>query len=213
MGRRVGVMLGATSSSFLLLLSTTNIHFVTGTTGNGGKGVQRGLTCKANGLARILDQKFNQNLNKQRIKARNGKIRGEPASQLKMASQLEMAFKGKLNTVERQKACLGGAELEAQLGKAIDIMKDVDSLEKMRTRVEAKLAALLSQEGGLQKVGDPGRDYQGGLAALGPIIQAGLPIAMQLLQGAVAGAGEGGGAAGGGGALGGLAGLAGGLGR
>ena len=155
-----------------MLLPTSNIHFVSG---KGGKGLEQGLSCKANSLARVL----NQNLNKQRKKARNGKIRGESASQIEMASQLGRAFTRDLKLVEKGKACLGGTELEGQLSKALDIMKDVESVEKIHTRMEAKLAALLEQEEGLEKVG---RDYQGGLAALGPIIQAGLPIVMILLQ-------------------------------
>ena len=92
--------------------------------------------------------------------------------------RLEMAFKRELNEVENQEVCLGGAELEVQLERAIDIMKEVERLEKIQTRMEAKLGALVDREKG----GDLGRDYQGGLAALGPIIQAGLPIIMQLLQ-------------------------------
>ena len=166
----------AAISSLLLFFCTTNIHFVSG---KGGRGVQHGSSCKANGLARVLHKKVNENLNKQRIKARNGKIRGESALRM---GRLEMAFRGELDAVENQKACLGGAKLEAQLGKAIDIMKEVERAEKIHKRMEAKLAALMEQEEGLQKRGDVGRDYQGGLAALGPIIQAGLPIVMQLLQ-------------------------------
>ena len=68
-----------------MLLPTSNIHFVSG---KGGKGLEQGLSCKANSLARVL----NQNLNKQRKKARNGKIRGESASQIEMASQLARLF-------------------------------------------------------------------------------------------------------------------------
>ena len=155
----------------LLLCMCINIHFVSG---EQEKGVQQGLGCKANGLARDLNQKFKQYLNKQRVKARNGKIKGESASrmgQIKMALKLLKAFKRQLNTVE---GCLGGAELEAQLEKAIDIMNDVDRVKKIHTKMEAKLGKLIEKEKG-------GKDYFD-LAALGPIIQAGLPIALQMLQ-------------------------------
>ena len=114
-------MLAATSSSILpllLFLCTTNIHFVSG---KGRKGVQRGSSCKANRLARVLHQKVNENLNKQRVEA------GESASQM---GQLERAFKRELDSMENQRACLGGAKLEAQLGKTIDIMKEVEKASK-----------------------------------------------------------------------------------
>ena len=158
------------TSSLLLLLCTINIHSVSG---KAVKGVQRGLGCKANGLARTLYQKLNQNLKKQKM-ARNGKIIGESASWM---GRLEAAFKGKLNEVETQGVCLGGAEEEANLEKFIDIMNDLERVENILKRMDAKMTALKKEKGG-----GLGRDYQGGLAALGPIIQAGLPIAMQLLQ-------------------------------
>ena len=99
-------------------------------------------------LARVLHQKVNENLNKQRIKAGNDKSRGESASQM---GQLERAFKRELDSMENQKACLGGAKLEAQLGKTIDIMKEVEKVEKIYKRMKAKLAALIEQEKGWQK--------------------------------------------------------------
>ena len=93
-------------------------------------------------LARVLHQKVNENLNKQRVEA------GESASQM---GQLERAFKQELDSVENEKACLGGAKLEAQLGKTIDIMKEVEKVEKIYKRMKAKLAALIEQEKGLQE--------------------------------------------------------------
>ena len=166
------------TSSLLLLLSTINIHSVSG---KATKVAQRGLGCKTNGLARTFAQKLNQNLSKQRIKGRNGKIRGESESRMGQMAAAFAKFDRKLNEMETQGVCLGdqsshgGAELEAQLLEVIDIMKDVERVENIRTRIKAKMGAVIEKEKG-------GRDYQGILGALGPIIQAGLPIALQLLQ-------------------------------
>ena len=113
------------TSSLLLLLSTINIHSVSG---KATKVAQRGLGCKTNGLARTFAQKLNQNLSKQRIKGRNGKIRGESESRMGQMAAAFAKFDRKLNEMETQGVCLGdqsshgGAELEAQLEKAIDIM-------------------------------------------------------------------------------------------
>lgn len=196
-------MLVVTFSSLLLLLCTINIHFVS------GKG---GSSCsRIKLLARVLEQQISQNL--------------DPKQTSKTAFK---TFKKEVNAVEKQKeACLAGAELEAQLVKLIGIMKDVDRVEKMKTRkvsgptrtllrsspvekwrdlkaivrvtkTEAKLSALLSeQDKGLENGGeDLGGDYQGGFAAFIPIIQTALPIVLQILQGAMANAGQGGGAPG-----------------
>ena len=75
--------------------------------------------------------------------------------QIKMALKLLKAFKRQLNTVE---GCLGGAELEAQLEKAIDIMKDLDRMEKIQATMKAKLGKLMEKEKG------------GGLGATAPRI-------------------------------------------
>ena len=98
--------------------------------------MQQGSDCKANRLARDLNRRLNQDLKKQRTKARNGKIRGESASWMR---RMEMAFKWESNAVAKLKVCLGGAELEAQLEKAIDIMKDLDRMEKIQESMKAKL--------------------------------------------------------------------------
>ena len=103
-------MLIVTFSSLLLLLCTINIHFVS------GKG---GSSCsRIKLLARVLEHKISQNL--------------DPKQTSKTAFKI---FKKEVNAVEeRKKACLAGADLEAQLVKLIDIMKDVDRVEKMKTR-------------------------------------------------------------------------------
>ena len=171
-------------SSLLLLLCTINIHLVSG---------KEGPSClRIRFLAHILEHKISQNLN--------------PEKTSKTAFE---KFQKEVNAVEKQKkACLAGAKLEAELVKLIDIMKDVDRVEKMKTRkvtgptrtlsrsspveklrdlkaiarvteTEAKFSALLDKQG--QSLG-AGGDYQGGLGAFLPIIQAALPIVLQVLQ-------------------------------
>ena len=71
--------------------------------GRGGREV-----CKTNRLVGVLDGKINQNL---RDKARDGRMRGESASEMKTALK---KFKRELKGVKKQKSCIGGAKSEDQ---------------------------------------------------------------------------------------------------
>ena len=201
-------MLVATSSLVLLLLFSTciNIHFVTGETGE----IERS-GCKANGLARTFVHKLIQNLKKQRIMARNGKIRGESAAS-RMSSMKKNITKT-LNAVENQEGCLGGADLEVQLKMANDIMEYVELAEKIHKKITAKLnkklhkkiTAKLDALIEMEKVSH-GHDY--GFGKLG-LLKAGIGGGLKLLGGlgglvgaglnGLIGGGLGGGCGGGGG--------------
>ena len=95
----------------LVLICTISIHLVRA---NKVKGVQREGSCKANRLVRRLHLKVSDHLNKMR--------KGESTLRLidKAAS-----LKKLLKKVEKRKICLGGADLERELAKALDIMADV----------------------------------------------------------------------------------------
>lgn len=51
---------------------------------------------------------------------------------------MKVAFKKKLISVEKNDLCLGGAKLEAFLEKASNIMKDLDMMEKIHSKLIPK---------------------------------------------------------------------------
>ena len=101
----------ACSNLLVLLICTISIHLVRA---NEVKGVQREGSCKANRLVRRLHLKFSDHLNKMRKGDTTLRLIDKAASLKKM-----------LKKVEKRKVCLGGADLERELAKALDIMADV----------------------------------------------------------------------------------------
>ena len=143
-------------TSSLLLLSTINIPIVSGkvekaangdsgklasflsgdfVSGKGEEVANKGSECKTNELAHSLYKKLIQNLKRQGIKARNGTLAIK-------------AFKKKLNALKKKDECLRGADIEARLEMANDIMKYVEMAEKIHTGIKAKLKALIEMEKG-----------------------------------------------------------------
>merc|ERR1712179_385968 len=101
--------------------------------GKGEEVANSGSECKTNELAHSLYKKLIQNLKRQGIKARNGTLAIK-------------AFKKKLNALKKKDECLRGADIEARLEMANDIMKYVEMAEKIHTRIKAKLEALIEME-------------------------------------------------------------------
>ena len=133
-----------------------------------------GSGCKANKLARLLLSVQIRHATKQR---RNG-MGKLTDSQLEQFDQLIEDLKKKLKNMKKQKTCVGGAEVEVPLVKMLDIMRDMERVEKIKNRMRAKFSAL-TKEGGA----NGGNDY-GMMEAVLPIIQAGLPIVMKMLTAA-----------------------------
>ena len=148
------MLLDTSSLLLLILLSTINIPIVSGKVekaANGdsgklasflsgdfvsGKGEEvaiKGSECKTNELAHSLYKKLIKNLKRQGIKARNGTLAIK-------------AFKKKLNALKKKDECLRGADIEARLEMANDIMKYVEMAEKIHTRIKAKLEVLIEME-------------------------------------------------------------------
>ena len=189
------MLLDTSSLLLLILLSTINIHIVSGkvekaangdsgkvasflsgdfVSGKGEEVANKGSECKTNELARSLYKKLIKNLKRQGIKARNGTLANK-------------AFKKKLNALKKQDGCLRGADIEARLEIANEIMKYVEMAEKIHTRISAKLKALIEME----KVA---RDYfiqgnitmeniAGVLTPVAKIATAVSPIVLQLIGG------------------------------
>ena len=150
-------------------------------------GAQGGSTCKANKLTRLLILKLKRHVTKLRIKPRNGEtkwMRGESEaqtlpdtpqpyfswenlgelgkltdSQLDHLMREEEGFEEQLKNIENQKDCVGGAEVEEQLVKMIDIVRDMKMVEKIENRMKAKISAVIEEEEGLQKGANGGKDY------------------------------------------------------
>ena len=133
-----------------------------------------GSGCKANKLARLLLSVQIRHATKQR---RNG-MGKLTDSQLEQSDQLIEDLKKKLKNMKKQKTCVGGAEVEVPLVKMLDIMRDMEKVEKIKNRMRAKVAALTKGGGA-----NGGNDY-GMMEAVLPIIQAGLPIVMKMLTAA-----------------------------
>ena len=132
-----------------------------------------GSGCKANKLARLLLSVQIRHATKQR---RNG-MGKLTDSQLEQFDQLIEDLKKKLKRMERQKTCIGGPEVEVRLIKTLDIMRDMEKVEKIKNRMRAKISALTKGSA------NGGNDY-GMMEAVLPIIQAGLPIVMKMLTAA-----------------------------
>ena len=147
-------------------------------------GAQGGSTCKANKLTRLLILKLKRHVTKLRVKPRNGEIkwmRGESEAQTlpdtpqpyfswenlgelgKLTdSQLDHLIEGfeeQLENIEKQKDCVGGAEVEEQLVKMIDIVRDMKMVEKIENRMNAKISTVMEEEELLQKGANGGKDY------------------------------------------------------
>ena len=132
-----------------------------------------GSGCKANKLARLLLSVQIRHATKQR---RNG-MGKLTDSQLEQFDQLIEDLKKKLKNMRKQKTCVGGPEVEVRLIKTLDIMRDMEKVEKIKNRMRAKVAALTKGSA------NGGNDY-GMMEAVLPIIQAGLPIVMKMLTAA-----------------------------
>ena len=133
-----------------------------------------GSGCKANKLARLLLSVQIRHATKQR---RNG-MGKLTDSQLEQFDQLIEDLKKKLKNMKKQKTCDGGPEVEVKmLVKMLDIMRDMEKVEKIKNRMRAKVAALRKGSA------NGGNDY-GMMEAVLPIIQAGLPIVMKMLTAA-----------------------------
>ena len=98
-------------------------------------------------------------------------------SQLEQSDQLIEVLKKKLKKMEKQKTCIGGPEVEVRLVKTLDIMRDMEKVEKIKNRMRAKVSALTKGSA------NGGNDY-GMMEAVLPIIQANLPIVMKMLTAA-----------------------------
>ena len=147
-------------------------------------GAEGGSTCKANKLTRLLILKLKRHVTELRIKPRNGEtkwMRGESEAQTlpdtpqpyfswenlgelgKLTdSQLDHLIEGfeeQLENIEKQKDCVGGAEVEEQLVKMIDIVRDMEMVEKIENRMKAKISTVIEEEEGLQKGANGGKDY------------------------------------------------------
>ena len=150
-------------------------------------GAKGGSTCKANKLTRLLILKLKRHVTELRVKPRNGEtkwMRGESEaqtlpdtpqpyfswenlgelgkltdSQLDHLMREEEGFEEQLENIEKQKDCVGGAEVETQLVKMIDIVKDMEMVEKIENRMNAKISAVIEEEKGLQKGANGGNDY------------------------------------------------------
>ena len=133
-----------------------------------------GSGCKANKLARLLLSVQIRQATKQR---RNG-MGKLTDSQLEQFDQLIEDLKKKLKRMEKQKTCIGGPEVEVRLVKTLDIMRDMEKVEKIKNRMRAKVAALTKGGGA-----NGGNDY-GMMEAVLPIIQTALPIVMKMIAGA-----------------------------
>ena len=133
-----------------------------------------GSGCKANKLARLLFLVQIRHATKQR---RNG-MGKLTDSQLEQSDQLIEVLKKKLKRMEKQKTCIGGPEVEVRLVKTLDIMRDMEKVEKIKNRMRAKVAALTKGGGA-----NGGNDY-GMMEAVLPIIQTALPLVMKMIAGA-----------------------------
>ena len=132
-----------------------------------------GSGCKANKLARLLFLVQIRHATKQR---RNG-MGKLTDSQLEQSDQLIEDLKKKLKRMEKQKTCIGGPEVEVRLVKTLDIMRDMEKVEKIKNRMRAKVSALTKGSA------NGGNDY-GMMEAVLPIIQTALPIVMKMIAGA-----------------------------
>ena len=132
-----------------------------------------GSGCKANKLARLLFLVQIRHATKQR---RNG-MGKLTDSQLEQSDQLIEVLKKKLKRMEKQKTCIGGPEVEVRLVKTLDIMRDMEKVEKIKNRMRAKISALTKGSA------NEGNDY-GMMEAVLPIIQTALPIVMKMIAGA-----------------------------
>ena len=133
-----------------------------------------GSGCKANKLARLLFLVQIRHATKQR---RNG-MGKLTDSQLEQSDQLIEDLEKKLKKMEKQKTCVGGPEVEVRLIKTLDIMRDMEKVEKIKNRMRAKVSAL-TKEGSA----NGGNDY-GMMEAVLPIIQTALPLVMKMIAGA-----------------------------
>ena len=133
-----------------------------------------GSGCKANMLARLLLSVQIRQATKQR---RNG-MGKLTDSQLEQFDQLIEDLKEKLKNMRKQKTCVGGPEVEVPLVKMLDIMRDMEKVEKIKNRMRAKVAALTKGGGA-----NGGNDY-GMMEAVLPIIQTALPVVMKMIAGA-----------------------------
>ena len=133
-----------------------------------------GSGCKANKLARLL---FLVQIRHETTKQRRNGMGKLTDSQLEQSDQLIEDLKKKLKKMEKQKTCIGGPEVEVRLIKTLDIMRDMEKVEKIKNRMRAKVAALTKGSA------NGGNDY-GMMEAVLPIIQAGLPIVMKMLTAA-----------------------------
>ena len=133
-----------------------------------------GSGCKANKLARLLFLVQIRHATKQR---RNG-MGKLTDSQLEQFDQLIEDLKKKLKNMRKQKTCVGGPEVEVPLVKMLDIMRDMEKVEKIKNRMRAKVSALTKGGGA-----NGGNDY-GMMEAVLPIIQTALPIVMKMIAGA-----------------------------
>ena len=165
-------------------------------------GAKGGSTCKANKLTRLLILKLKRHVTELRVKPRNGEtkwMRGESEARTlpdtpqpyfswenlgelrKLTdSQLDHLIEGfeeQLENIEKQKDCVGGAEVEVRLVKTLDIMRDMEKVEKIKNRMRAKISALTKGSA------NGGNDY-GMMEAVLPIIQNALPIVMKMIAGA-----------------------------
>ena len=132
-----------------------------------------GSGCKANKLARLLFLVQIRHATKQR---RNG-MGKLTDSQLEQSDQLIEVLKKNLKRIKKQKTCIGGPKVEVRLVKTLDIMRDMEKVEKIKNRMRAKVSALTKGSA------NGGNDY-GMMEAVLPIIQAGLPIVMKMLTAA-----------------------------
>ena len=133
-----------------------------------------GSGCKANKLARLL---FLVQIRHETRKQRRNGMGKLTDSQLEQSDQLIEVLKKKLKKMEKQKTCVGGPEVEVRLIKTLDIMRDMEKVEKIKNRMRAKISALTKGSA------NGGNDY-GMMEAVLPIIQAGLPIVMKMLTAA-----------------------------
>ena len=134
-----------------------------------------GSGCKANKLARLL---FLIQIRHETRKQRRNGMGKLTDSQLEQFDQLIEDLKKKLKNMRKQKTCVGGPEVEVRLVKTLDIMRDMEKVEKIKNRMRAKVAALTKGGGA-----NGGNDY-GMMEAVLPIIQTALPIVMKMIAGA-----------------------------
>ena len=133
-----------------------------------------GSGCKANKLARLL---FLVQIRHEQTKQRRNGMGKLTDSQLEQFDQLIEDLKKKLKNMRKQKTCVGGPEVEVRLIKTLDIMRDMEKVEKIKNRMRAKVAALTKGSS------NGGNDY-GMMEAVLPIIQTALPIVMKMIAGA-----------------------------